>query len=131
MPASTYSWRTGVAVAEHFGAVLVLEDLRHVVHRRIQHCHILAVAVEEVEYGRHHIATVAHEGRARLDDDRRAVPVSNETCGFLKRCDVRPFVEEVASSEVDPFDLRENRPDARVEDLHSFEQLSEIGRVAV
>ena len=98
--------RSQAAVANDVGAKLVLEDLRHVVDGCVQHCDLLAVASEQIEHGRHNAAAVAHERRARLDDDLRAVPVSNETRGIPQRPDIHPLVEQVAASQVDPFDLR-------------------------
>ena len=96
--------RSRIAVAENVGTELVLEHLRHVVHRCVQDCDLLAVAGEQVEHRRYHVAAVAYEGRARLYDDLRAVPTSNETRGLLKRSDVCIVVKQVAAPQVDPFD---------------------------
>ena len=91
-----------VTVTNHIGLKAVFKDLRHVVHRRIQHCYHGLPTGEYVQHGGNDVPGGTNQGRPRLEKDFGAGPGLEQGYGLYQVLVIGSFLEKVAAAQVDP-----------------------------
>src|SRR5262245_10063251 len=84
------------------GPVLVLEDLRQVVHGRIQYGDLLSVVLEDVQDRGDEKARIRDEGLARLEEDLEAHLPGEQVRGLHQWREVFDLVVLIPSAQIDP-----------------------------
>src|SRR5271166_6597347 len=96
-----------LVITKHLGLELILEDLGHMAHRRIQDGDLAPVRGEQVDDSRDDVTGVPDERGSRLDEDLDTMLRAQQIDGPDQRPQLFGRIEDITTAEVDPRDPRQ------------------------